>query len=76
MKTMIEWTWGDITNGDVGPNAYSPFHLLWLGIMIIACVAIGLTLARKHRPKIDRMVIAVSSLILIGCELFKQFFLV
>lgn len=74
MEKMIEWTWGDINNGDVGPGAYSSFHLLWLGIMIVACVAIGLTLASKHRPKIDRGVIAFFSLILIGCELFKQFF--
>jgi uncharacterized membrane protein YwaF len=42
--------------------------------MIVACVVIGLTVARKHSPKADRIVISISSLILIGCELFKQFF--
>ncbi len=74
MKQMLEWTWGDINNGDVGPGAYSSFHLLWLGIMVVACIAIGLTLARKHRPDIDRIVIAFFSLILISCEVFKQLF--
>jgi len=74
MKKMLEWTWGDINNGDVGPGPYSWFHLLWLAIMIIACIAIGLTFARKHSPKTDRIMISVFSAILIGCELFKQFF--
>ena len=74
MKAMIDWTWGDINNGDVGPGAYSWFHLLWIGIMIIACIAIGLTVARKHSRKADRIVISVFSVILLGCEIFKQLF--
>ena len=74
MKAMIDWTWGDINNGDVGPGAYSWFHLLWIGIMIVACVAIGLTVARKHSRKADRIVISVFSVILLGCEIFKQLF--
>ena len=65
---------GDINNGDVGPGAYSWFHLLWIGIMIIACIAIGLTVARKHSRKADRIVISVFSVILLGCEIFKQLF--
>lgn len=74
MKKMIDWTWGDINNGDVGPGAYSWFHLLWIGIMIIACIAIGLIIARKHNSKTDRVVVGIFSLILLGCEVFKQFF--
>lgn len=74
MKAMLDWTWGDINNGDVGPGAFSWFHLLWIGIMIIACIAIGSTVARKHSAKADRIVIAVFSVILTGCEVFKQLF--
>jgi uncharacterized membrane protein YwaF len=74
MKKMIDWTWGNINNGDVGPGAYSWFHLLWIGIMIIACIAIGLIIARKHNSKTDRVVVGIFSLILLGCEVFKQFF--
>lgn len=74
MQTMLNWTWGDINNGDVGPGAFSWFHILWLAIMVVACVVFGLTVARKHSPKADRIVISIFSLILIGCEVFKQLF--
>lgn len=74
MKAMLNWTWGDINNGDVGPGAYSWFHLLWIGIMILACIVIGATVARKHSQKADRIVVSVFSVILIGCEVFKQLF--
>ena len=74
MQSMIDWTWGDINNGDIGPGAYSWFHLLWIGIMIVACVVISLTIARKHNAKTDRIVISVCSVILTGCEVFKQLF--
>ena len=74
MEKMLEWTWGDINNGDVGPGMFSWFHLLWLAIMGIACVVMGLTVARKHSPKADRITVSVFSVILIGCEVFKQLF--
>ena len=61
MNTMIEWTWGDINNGDVGPGAYSWFHLLWIAIMIAACIVISLTIARKHSAKADRIVVSAFS---------------
>ena len=38
MSIFIDWTWGDINNGDVGPGMFSWFHLLWLAIMIISSV--------------------------------------
>lgn len=74
MKTMLDWTWGDINNGDVGPGAFSWFHLIWLVIMIVVCIALGLTVARKRDQKADRIVVSVFSAILIVCEVFKQFF--
>ena len=74
MQKMIGWTWGDINNGDVGPGMFSWFHFLWLGIMIVACVVMGLTVARKHSSKADRITVSVFSVILIGCEVFKQLF--
>ena len=74
MNKMLNWTWGDINNGDVGPGAYSWFHLLWIGIMILACVVLACTVARKHSQKADRIVVSVFSVILIGCEVFKQLF--
>ena len=74
MTSFINWTWGDINNGDVGPGAFSSFHLLWIGIMIVACVVLALTVARKHSPKADRIVVSVCSVILVGCEAFKQLF--
>jgi uncharacterized membrane protein YwaF len=74
MKAFIEWTWGDINNGDVGPGMFSWFHLLWLGIMVVASVIMALTVAKKHSEKTDRIVVSVFSVILFGCELFKQLF--
>ena len=74
MKAILEWTWGDINNGDVGPGAFSWFHLLWLGIMIAACVLMALTLARKHSERTDRIVVAIFAVLLVGCEVFKQLF--
>lgn len=74
MQAMLDWTWGNIDNGDVGPGPFSWFHLLWIGIMIVACVLISLTVARKHSAKADRAVISVCAVILIGCEVFKQLF--
>ncbi len=74
MKSMLDWTWGEIANGDVGPGPFSGFHLLWIGIMILACIVMGMTVARKHSAKADRIVISVFALILVGCEVFKQLF--
>lgn len=74
MTPFISWTWGDINNGDVGPGAYSTFHIIWLGIMVVACIACSLTVARRHSAKADRIMISIFSVILIGCELFKQLF--
>lgn len=74
MDFFIEMTWGDINNGDVGPGMFSWFHLLWLGIMILGAVLVSIFVGKKHDPKRDYLVIAVCSVILIGCEVFKQLF--
>lgn len=74
MDFFINMTWGDINNGDVGPGMFSWFHLLWLGIMIAGCIVLGLTVAKKHNPKCDWIVIAVFCAILVCCEVFKQLF--
>lgn len=74
MTKFIDWTWGDINNGDVGPGAFSWFHLLWIGIMIVSCIVFTLTVARKHSARADRIVVSAFSVILIGCEVFKQLF--
>ena len=73
MEKIIDWTWGEM-GVDVGPGAYSWFHLLWIAIMVAACVAVSLTVARKHSAKTDRIMVSIFSLILIGCEVFKQLF--
>lgn len=74
MSKFIEMTWGSIENGDIGPGMFSWFHILWLAIMIIGCVAISLTVAKKHNPKNDKIVILIFSIILVICEVFKQLF--
>jgi uncharacterized membrane protein YwaF len=74
VSIFIDWTWGDINNGDVGPGMFSWFHILWLGIMIIASVVMALTVAKKHSPKCDHIVISVFAVMLAICEVFKQLF--
>ena len=74
MEMFINMTWGDINNGDVGPGMFSWFHLLSIAITIIISVILCLTVARKHNPKYDRIVVTACALIMIGCEVFKQLF--
>jgi uncharacterized membrane protein YwaF len=74
MSKFIDWTWGDINNGDVGPGMFSWFHILSLVIMTVACIVVCLTVAKKHKPKADRIVISICAFILLCCELFKQQF--
>ena len=74
MSKFIEWTWGSIEAGDVGPGMFSWFHILWLIIMIVASVVISLTVGKKNNPKYDRIVVLIFSIILVICEVFKQLF--
>lgn len=74
MSVFLDWTWGDIDAGDVGPGMFSWFHILWLILMVAFCVIICKTLAVKHDPKIDRKVIGSFAVILLLGEVFKQLF--
>ncbi len=73
MSYFVNWTWGDPNADVVGPGMFSWFHILWLVIMVVFCVALGLY-ARKHDPKTDRKVIGVLAVILLLGEIFKQLF--
>jgi uncharacterized membrane protein YwaF len=74
MEFFLNMTWGDINNGDVGPGMFSWFHILWLAIMIAGCILVAFFFGRKHDQRVDFIVIAVCSVILIMCEVFKQLF--
>ncbi len=74
MEKWLDWTWGDINAGDVGPGMFSWFHFLWLGIMVVLCAAVCLIWGRKHSAKTDRIVIGVFSILLFFGEIFKQLF--
>lgn len=74
MSVFLDWTWGSIENGDVGPGMFSWFHILWLGIMVAFTVVMCLVFARKHDEKTDHRVITAFSLVLLLCEVFKQLF--
>ena len=74
MQMFIDMTWGNINNGDVGPGMFSWFHLLCLAITIIATIVVCTTVGLKQNPKYDRIVVAICALIMICCEIFKQFF--
>lgn len=74
MSIFLDWTWGDIAAGDVGPGMFSWFHILSLVLMILFTVVLCKTLAVKHDPKLDRKVVGTFAVILVLCELFKQLF--
>ena len=74
MSFFIDWTWGSIDNGDVGPGMFSWFHFMWLGIMVAFCVVMSLVFGRKQDPKTDRRVITAMALTLLAGEIFKQLF--
>ncbi len=74
MEAWLDWTWGDINNGDVGPGMFSWFHFLWLGLMVLLCVAVCKLWAKKHDDRTDRIVIGVFAMLMLFGELFKQLF--
>lgn len=74
MQFFLDWTWGDINAGDVGPGMFSWFHILSLVLMVIFTVAICKIWGTKHDPKTDRVVVGVFAVMLVLCELFKQQF--
>lgn len=74
MQMFLDWTWGDINAGDVGPGMFSWFHILWLVIMTVFTVIMCLVFGKKHSAKVDRWVIGVFAVALLLCEVFKQLF--
>ena len=74
MSVFLDWTWGDINAGDVGPGMFSWFHILWLVIMVVLCVAVSMLFARKHDDRTDRKVIGCFAVLLVLGEIFKQLF--
>lgn len=74
MQVFLDWTWGDINAGDVGPGMFSLFHFLCLGLMIAFTVAMCLIFGRKHSAKADRWVVGVFAILLLLGEVFKQLF--
>ena len=74
MAFFLDWTWGSIDNGDVGPGMFSWFHLLSLALMVLMTVAVCKIWGTKHDPKTERRVIGVFAALLVLCEVFKQLF--
>ena len=74
MSVLLDWTWGDINAGDVGPGMFSWFHILWLVLMVVFCVVLCKLFAKKHDPKTDRIVVGVLACTLLLGEIFKQLF--
>ena len=74
MSIFIDWTWGDINAGDVGPGMFSWFHILCLALMVLLTVAVCKIWGTKHDPKVERRVVGVFAVLLVLGEIFKQLF--
>ena len=63
---ITDWEWvGEL------PKSYGWFHLVWLIIMILACVASVYFLARKHNKKVDDVFIFSLGSFLVLIEIYK-----
>lgn len=74
MSVFLDWTWGDIAAGDVGPGMFSWFHILSLALMVLFTVVICKCFAVKHNPALDRKVVGTFAALLVLGEIFKQLF--
>ena len=74
MSFFVDWTWGDINAGDVGPGMFSWFHILCLVLMVLSTVAVCKIWGVKHDPKTERRVVGVFAVLLVLGEIFKQLF--
>ena len=74
MSVFLDWTWGSIDAGDVGPGMFSWFHILWLVLMVVFCVVLCKLFAKKHDPKTDKKVVGALAVTLLLGEIFKQLF--
>ena len=67
---ITDWQW--LENA---PTNYGWYHLMWIGIMIVACVLSSLFLAKKHDKTIDdKFIFSIGSMLII-IEIYKQVFL-
>ena len=53
------------------PSFYGAFHLIWLGVTVIACALI-FSLRRKISPKAVNITLIVWGAVLIALEIIKQ----
>ncbi|MBO5212205.1 MAG: YwaF family protein [Clostridia bacterium] len=53
------------------PTLYGWFHIMWLIIVVSLCVAVCL-LSSRLTPKITNRIIFITSLVMIGFEIYKQ----
>ena len=67
---LQNWNWPE----DGRPTVFGWYHIMWLIIMIIACVLSIHFLAKKHDKKIDNKFVFIIGAMLIGIEIFKQIF--
>jgi len=74
MQFFIDWTWGDIDAGEVGPGMFSWFHILCLVLMVLFTVALCKLFATKHSESMDRKVVGTFAVLLVLGEVFKQLF--
>lgn len=76
MDFLTNWTWGQTASGEAltGPEAFSWFHFLWIGIAIVASGLMCRFVATKHNKRTDDIVILTIEGILLISEVIKQFF--
>ena len=74
MSVFLDWTWGNIDAGDVGPGMFSWFHILWVALMILFTFWICKRFAVKHDPALDRKIVGIFAAVLVLGEIFKQLF--
>ena len=66
---LTDWKWiGEL------PQNYGWYHLMWLAIMVIACILSVYFFARKHDKKLDDKFIFAIGIMLIVSEIYKQVF--
>lgn len=67
---LQNWNWPE----DGKPTVFGWYHIMWLIIMIVACVLSVHFFAKKHDKKIDDKFVFINGAMLIAIEIFKQIF--
>ena len=66
---LSDWVWPGET-----PKVFGWYHIMWLLIMVVACVVVSLFLSKKHNKEIDNKLVFYIGAGLIILEIFKQLF--